>query len=194
MVFPRIIVVTGTPGVGKTVCSRLLAGELSARHIELGELVEGENLTLGEDSKRGSAIADLDRLRSTLSAVIGDSPQDCVVEGHLAPLVLDGSLVELAYVLRCDPDELLLRLGERGFSELKVIENAASEILGVCLWEAIDGFGEGKVVEIDTTSRSPEYVVNEMVSILDGRSERVVGEIDWLSMVSEQGRLTYFFR
>jgi len=149
---------------------------------------------LGVDSKRGSAIADLDRLSSTLSDIIEGSSQDCVVEGHLAPLVLERSLVELAYILRCDPDELLSRLRDRGFSELKAIENVASEILGGCLWDAIDGFGEEKVAEIDTTSRSPEHVVNEMVSILDGRSERVVGEIDWLSMVSEQGRLDQFFR
>lgn len=194
MVFPRIIVVTGTPGVGKTVCSRLFAGRLSARLIELGKLVEEKGLTLGVDSERGSAVVDLDRLNVALSAVIEGSRQDCVVEGHLAPYVLDESRVELAFVLRCDPDELLSRLGDRGYSELKAIENAASEILGICLWDAVDRFGEEKVAEIDTTSRSPEHVVREMMDILDGRLERLVGEIDWLSKISEQGRLAHFFR
>ena len=194
MTFPRVIAVTGTPGVGKSVCSRLLAGRLSGYHIELRKLVEEKGLTLGADSERGSAIADLDRLSTSLSAVIEGSPQDCVVDGHLAPHVLDKSRVVLAYVLRCDPDELLSRLRKRGFSESKALENAASEILGVCLWETVDRFGEEKVTEINTTSRSPEHVVEEMVDILDGRSERVVGKIDWLSRVTEQGRLSSFFK
>ncbi len=191
---PRIIVVTGTPGVGKTVCSRLLAGELSARHIDLGELVKEKDLTLGIDSERGTIIADIDRLTAFLGRLLEEEHQDCVIEGHLAPHVLDGSYIELAFVLRCDPDELVSRLRKRGFSESKTLENAASEILGTCLWEAIDRFGDDKVTEIDTTSHPPGQVVKEMMDILDGSSDRVVGRIDWLSKISEQGRLDFFFK
>jgi len=193
-VFQRIIVVTGTPGVGKSICSHLLADMLSARHIDLGKLVDQQNLILGYDPKRDTSIADIDQLTVALSALLEDSGHDYLVEGHLAPYVLDSSHVKLAYVLRCDPDELLSRLMKRGYSESKALENVASEILGVCLWEAVDRFGEDKVAEVDTTSRAPEQVVKEMAAILDGRLKRVVGRIDWLSKISEQGRLNYFFR
>ena len=192
--FPRVIVVTGTPGVGKSVCSHLLANRLSACHIELGKLVKEKGLVLGFDSERASAIADLGQLSVSLSAAIERACCDCVVDGYLASHVLDRSRVDIVYVLRCDPNELLLRLRERGFSESKAIENAASEVLGVCLWEAVDRFGEEKVAEVDTSSRPPMRVVKEMVSILEGRSRCVVGRIDWLSTVSEQGLLEYFFR
>jgi adenylate kinase len=146
------------------------------------------------DSERGTAITDIDRLTASLSTVLEGSLQDVIVEGHLAPHVLDDLPVELAYVLRCDPDELVLRLRKRGFPELKALENAASEILGICLWDAVERFGRANVAEIDTTSCSPEHVVEEMADILSGRSEHVVGRVDWLSAVSEQGRLSYFFR
>ncbi len=193
MIFHRVIVVTGTPGVGKSVCSSLLASRLEARHIDLGEFVREQDLTLGVDPERGTAIADIDGLSASLSTVLEASRQDFVVEGLLAPYVLDHPRVELTYVLRCDPDELILRLRKKGFSEPKALENAASEILGICLWDAVGRFGKEKVAEVDTTSRSPEDVVEEMVDILSGRLERMVGRIDWLSSVSEQGRLSYFF-
>ena len=191
---PRIIVVTGTPGVGKTVCSQLFAREISARHIDIGGLVREHDLTLGMDSERETSIADIDRLSDLLSVLLEAPRQDCVVEGHLAPYVLDASDIELAYVLRCDPDQLLSRLMKRGFSESKAIENVASEILGVCLWEAVNRFGEDQVAEIDTTDRSPKQVVEEMLNVLNGSSEPVVGGIDWLSRISEQGRLNFFFK
>jgi adenylate kinase len=189
-----VIVVTGTPGVGKTVCSRLLAGELSTRLVDLGGLVEEKNLVLDIDGERDTIIADIDGLASYLDRLLKRESRDCIVEGHLAPHVLDRTHIELAYVLRCDPDELISRLKERGYSKSKAFENAASEILGICLWEAVDRFGDDKVVEIDTTSCYPEQVVKEMIDILDGSSSRVVGRIDWLSKISEQERLGFFFR
>ena len=190
---PRMIVVTGTPGVGKTMCSRLLAGKLSARHVDLGELVKEKDLTLGVDSERDTGIADIGGLATYLAQLLEGEHQDCIIEGHLAPHVLGGLGIELVYVLRCDPDELVSRLMKRGFSESKALENAASEILGICLWESIDRFGDDKVAEIDTTSRSPRQVVKEMMDILDGSLNCVVGRIDWLSKISEQERLDFFF-
>jgi broad-specificity NMP kinase len=76
---PRVIVVTGTPGVGKTVCSRLLAGELSARHIDLGELVKEKDLTLDVDSKRDTIIADIGRLATFLAQLLEGEHQDCII-------------------------------------------------------------------------------------------------------------------
>ena len=58
--FKRIILVTGTPGVGKTAISRLLTSKLGAKHIELGELVKRENLICGVDKARGTLIVDTD--------------------------------------------------------------------------------------------------------------------------------------
>jgi hypothetical protein len=36
--------------------------------------------------------------------------------------------------------------------------------------------------------------VKEMMDILDGSLDRVVGRIDWLSKISEQERLDFFFK
>ena len=42
--FKRVILVTGSPGVGKTVVSRLLASRLSGLRIGLAEIVKQEGL------------------------------------------------------------------------------------------------------------------------------------------------------
>lgn len=53
------IFLTGTPGVGKTTVSKLLAKKLSAKVININELVKEKSLYIGLDEKRNSVIVDL---------------------------------------------------------------------------------------------------------------------------------------
>ena len=54
----RVLVFVGTPGVGKSSISTLLASSLDGIHINIGELVKRERLYCGFDKKRESLIAD----------------------------------------------------------------------------------------------------------------------------------------
>ncbi len=60
--FPRVIVITGSPGVGKTVVSKALAERLKGFYVSLAELVEREKLVLSVDLERDTVVADLARL------------------------------------------------------------------------------------------------------------------------------------
>jgi adenylate kinase len=64
-----VIVITGTPGTGKSTHAQILAQEspVPLRHINVGDLVKEKNLYEEYDSEWQSHIVDEDRVRNMLS-------------------------------------------------------------------------------------------------------------------------------
>ena len=190
----RIILVTGTPGVGKTTVSRLLASELNAVYVSLAELVERERLISSVDKTRGTLIADTDRVSMRIQEIIGSSECDVVVDGHYAVDVVQAKDVYIVFVLRRDPTELKDVMENRGFRERKLWENLAAEILDVCLWDAVSACGSDKVCEIDVSGKKTEEVIKNIILTLEGRKKCRVGIVDWLGKLEGAGRLHEFLR
>lgn len=186
--------ITGTPGVGKTAISRLLASKLDAKHIDLGELVKRENLASGVDEARGTLIVDTKEISKRVMDIIEESERDVIIDGHYAVDVVPAKEVHLVFVLRRDPDELRGLMKTRGFKESKIQENLAAEILDVCLSEAVDSCGLDKVCEIDTSGKEIEDIVEEVISILKEKSQCRRGIVDWLGKLDQEGRLNEFFK
>jgi adenylate kinase len=162
------VVVTGTPGTGKTTALEKLNTE--ERIVHLNDAIREHELWTERDADRDTLVTDLDGVREWL----GD--WDGIVESHLAHH-LDADTV---VVLRCRPDVLEDRLLERGESEAKARENAESEALDVILSEAVEFHGEEHVYEIDTTDRTPEAVAAEIQAVLDGEREPSAGTVDFI--------------
>lgn len=192
--FRRVILVTGTPGVGKTSISRLLASKLDAVYISLGELVERERLITGVDKARGTLIADADRVSKRVQEIIKSSECDVIVDGHYAVDVVPAKDVHMVFVLRRDPSELKSVMENRGFKEKKLWENLAAEILDVCLWDAVSACGSEKVCEIDVSGKRIEEVVEDIILMLEGRKKCRVGIVDWLGKLEGEGRLHEFLK
>jgi adenylate kinase len=192
--FRRVVLVTGTPGVGKTSVSRSLASKLDSVYISLAELVKRERLISGVDKARGSLIADTDRVSKRMQEIIKSSERDVVVDGHYVVDVVQSKDVHLVFVLRRDPSELRSVMENRGFSEEKLWENLAAEILDVCLVDAVLAFGSDKVCEIDVTGKRIEEVVKELILVLEGKEKCRVGIVDWLGTLEEEGRLREFLK
>jgi len=184
----KMIAITGTPAVGKTTVSRLLAKTIGGAQVDLGRAVEQRGLTFGFDSERGTLIADTRRLSEFVIARAQKENRPVIVNGHLAPDVAPKRMLRMAFVLRCSPDVLKTRMRRRGYGEEKIRENLTAEALDVCLLEAISAYGRGKVHEIDCTRKAPREVVDEIVNVLEGRRKPVVGRIDWLAQLERQGR------
>lgn len=178
--------------MGKTAASRLLAKRLGAIHLDLTKVVEDEGLILSVDEERGSLVADLERLSKWVHRLIEKSPVDVIVDGHYASDVASPSLVTRAFVLRKDPQALEAELKGRGFGRRKVMENVAAEVLDVCLWDAVNAYGLGKVHEIDVTDMTLDKVVAEISRVLEGHEEPSVGRVDWLERLEREGRLEPF--
>ncbi len=192
--FKRVILIAGTPGVGKTAVSHLLASRLNAAHIDLTKLVKREKLTSGVDKARGTLIADTEKVSERVQKIIGGSERDVIIDGHYAVDVLPAKDVHVVFVLRRDPEELKETMENRGFTERKLWENLAAEILDVCLWEAVHACGSEKVCEINVSRKRIEEVVEEIVSVLEGKRKRGVGIVDWLGKLEREGRLQDFLK
>lgn len=190
----RIILITGTPGVGKTATSKLLASELGAMHIDLAELVKKENLTTGFDKTRETLIADAEKISERMEEIIDHSKKDIVVDGHSAVDVVPAKDIHHVFVLRRDPDELRKVLEDYGFEKRKLWENLAAEILDVCLWNSVSACGSGKVCEIDVSGREIVEVVEQIASILEGKRKCRTGTVDWLGKLEKEGRLQDFLK
>lgn len=187
--FPRVIIITGTPGVGKTAVSKTLTERLRGLYINLTDLAIGGGLVSTASSEEDTAVADLDKLSDKISQIIGGTSLDVVVDGHYASDVVSPDLVSYAFVLRLDPDVLGERLRARAYVEKKVLENVASEVLDVCLVDAVSVYGLEKVDEIDVTEMRVEEVVEEILKVLSGGRRPTVGGVDWLGKLDEDGRL-----
>jgi len=168
------VVLTGTPGTGKTTAAERLPYEV----VHLNAVIEREGLWTERDEGRDSLVVDLDGLRAWVDDAVGstDDEEVVVLESHLAHL-LDADRV---VVLRCRPDVLESRLRERCESAEKARENAESEALDVILSEAVDGHGSERVYEIDTTDRSPDAVAAEVEAVVAGDRDPSAGGVDFL--------------
>jgi len=190
----RVIAVTGTPGVGKSSTSKMLASKLGAMLISLGELVEKEKLYSEVDEKSGSLIPDIKRLSKRLREIISNSKQGVVIEGHYSVDVLPKSKVHLVFVLRRHPEELKTILEGRGFRGEKLWENLMAEILDVCLWEAVRRHGTQKVCEIDVTGRILEDIVEDMIATINNKGECKTGFVDWLGQLEAEGKIDEYLK
>jgi adenylate kinase len=191
----RVILVTGTPCVGKTTVAYQLGRKLSALYVNLTELAEKENLILGQDKKRKTTIIDEERMRAKLGEILDKTEKnDIVIDGHYAAAVVPKSHVSHVFVLRRNPVELREFMEKCGFEGPKLWENLASEILDVCLVEALREHGKEKVCEVDVTGKTVERVVTEILAVLDGRKKCRVGCVDWLGMLETQGVLNDYLK
>jgi adenylate kinase len=184
-----VIVVTGTPGVGKSQFSHLLAKKTGAIHVDIGKVTLDEGFTLGMDPIRLTKIADLEKISSWIGKSIRESRKDVIVDGHYASAIVPKELVRLAIVLRCEPSELLRRLRKKQFPKRKALENVAAEILDSCLIDTIQSFGRRKVCEIDTTDKTLNLIVAEALTLLRKKSCRRIGKVNWLDRLKATGQL-----
>ncbi len=174
----KAIIVTGTPGVGKSTLAKALAKRLGFHFAELGFLVGKERLYTGRDVGRGSYLLDEERLRRRLRGPL-TSGEGLIISTHYIGRLLPRSAVRLVLVLRLDPVILFRRLRDRGWKRRKAWENVESELIDICLFDAAKAVGEGKVFEINTTSKSAGQVLREAVRIIDGKRTR--GQrVNWL--------------
>ncbi len=188
----RVLVVIGTPGVGKSSVSSLLASRLAGVQVNLGDLVKQEGLSCGFDEKRETLIADVMKVSRRIEEIIGQSEGYVIVDGHFAMDTVATEDVLLAFVLRRNPDELSKILKKRGYKESKVAENIAAEVLDVCLFDEVKAYGKNKICEVDVSGRTIEDIVDEIICILNGCGKCRIGFVDWLTKLEVEGRLDEF--
>jgi adenylate kinase len=191
----QVILVTGTPCVGKTTIALELSKRLNAFYVNLTELAKRYSLVSDEDIERHTAIIDEDKMREKLAEVISvANKMDIVIDGHYAAAVTPKTAVTRVFVLRRNPIELREFMLKCGFKDQKLWENLASEILDVCLIEALHEQEKEKVCELDVTEKTVSETVEDILAILENRKECRAGGIDWLGMLEQEGKLDEYLK
>ncbi len=183
----HVILITGTPCVGKTTTAKALSTKLDADYINLTDYAKTNNLTQGEDTERHTTIINENAMRIKLAETINATTNaNIIIDGHYAAAVTPPDLVTHVFVLRRNPIELKQQMISCGFTEAKMYENLSAEILDSCLIEALDN-QQGKVCEVDATAKTVNAIVTEILDVLENRICCRSGFIDWLGMLEGEG-------
>jgi len=180
----KAIVISGTPGVGKTSVARKLAENLNAKHYNLSELALERKAILEYDKERDTYIIDEEKLLNEILSIISKSPNTIIFEGHYGELI-PHQYVEKLIVLRLNPTVLKERLKSKGWSLKKILENVEAELIGVCTYNALKEYPEDKVCEVDVTDKSIDEIVSEIMNIVTHGVKRD-NYIDWLEKLSPE--------
>jgi len=188
----RAILVTGTPGTGKTTISRLLAKTFQAKYVNPAILLPRKGIDYTYDANRKTRIVSIRRLRRSLASLAGRTGHGLIIDSHIALKITSSPILERVIVLRCNPAVLERRLKRKHWSKRKISENVLAEILDICLWDAVQNYGWRRISEIDTTNKPPSRALRLAIRALKQRKVRKQPKAQWLSSLKHQRLLTHY--
>ena len=154
----KAVIISGTPGTGKTTLSKKLAKRLGFHYTDVNKLISGCKLSESYDIKRKTKIVDTAKLNKELIKEINTLTKKnnkkfkkikgIIIDSHLSHY-LSKKYVDLCIITKCDIKELNKRLRKKYFNREKIKENLEAEIFDVCLNEAMER--KHKIITIDTT-------------------------------------------
>jgi adenylate kinase len=145
----KALIITGTPGTGKTFLANQLAKKLKHPCIHLNELIKNNKaLHQGKDPD-GTIVVNEARLLRVLKQLLAHLKVPPIIEGHLAH-ILPKQMVICCIVTTCDLKILKARLQSRHYNQQKMRQNLDAEILQTCLIEAKQR--NHRIIVLDTTN------------------------------------------
>ena len=144
------IVVSGTPGTGKTKFSKKLAKELKFNYLDIKNFSRKNKIY--DKIEKNCLVIDEKKLVKELKKLKGDY----VIDGHLSHYLK----ADYCVICKCDLKVLKKRLEKRKYSKQKVKDNLEAEIFDVCFIEAKKI--QKNVLVLDT---SKDYNFKEVVKV-----------------------------
>jgi len=198
----RIIIITGTPGTGKTSVAKELSSLTNGKILSINRIVLKKKFIESYDQERKTYVVDSEKLisylREKIKSYIKKNLKILIIEGHYADLV-PKNLIEILFILRCDPEILKERLRKKNVMEKSIIENVQAEILGNSVSYALENFGKKhrkKILEIDSSNKNIKEVASLMKKLIFNEKHRknyYIGKIDWLEELNKKDLIFDYF-
>jgi adenylate kinase len=188
----RVIIVSGTPGTGKTALASALAKVIGADYVNLTQYVSRHKLYSGIDGQRGTKIIDMVRTRTRLKTELG-AMSALVLDTHIPDEIVPKAMVKRVLVLRCHPRVLEDRLRAKKWRADKIRENVLAEIVDSCLNDAVKHYGWRKVIQFDTSSVNMQGCIALAKRSIMGRPVKRI-KIDWLTELEKEGLLDRYLK
>jgi len=194
LVSKKAILISGTPGTGKTCLSLELGKKLSLNVLNIGDFAIKNNLIIEKDNNRDTLITKTKKIVPKLKKIILNSDKKLIIESHYADII-PTDLVDIIIILRTHPYILEKRLKMKNYSQEKINENVAAEILGICTNYALNKYPKNIIFELDTS----EVKINEAVEILNRiitlRPDKYkFGFVNWMKDLEKNKDLEKYFR
>ncbi|MCL4135788.1 UNVERIFIED_CONTAM: hypothetical protein GTU68_063655 [Idotea baltica] len=156
------ILITGTPGTGKSTLAQLLGEHSGLQHINVSDVAKENNCFDGYDQVRDCPILDEEKVLDELEDPIEEG--GTIIEYHSCDFFPE-RFFDIIFVLRSDNTILYDRLHSRGYTGKKLSDNMECEIMAVIRDEAKESYDEHLVHELP--SNTPEDLEDNLQRILD---------------------------
>lgn len=145
------IIVTGTPGCGKTSHSESAASSLGKdyRLFSISDIAKEHKFIESYDEKLDTSVVDEDKLLDWIEPELEKG--GVIVDWHCCDIFPE-RLIDLVVVLRTDTAHLHDRMTKRGYKDNKIQANLDCEIMEVILQDAKDSYAPEIVIELASNS------------------------------------------
>ncbi|CDW80735.1 adenylate kinase isoenzyme 6-like [Stylonychia lemnae] len=154
IILPNILV-TGTPGVGKTSLCTLLENQLAEeydlkgfQYVKLTDLIQQKKLYKKWNEEFDVPEFDEDMVCDELEPLMSQQG-GIILEFHSCDFFPE-RWFQLVVLLRCNNTELFDRLQARGYNEKKITENIECEILDVLKEEVDSSYKQEVILELQS--------------------------------------------
>ncbi|XP_064087133.1 adenylate kinase isoenzyme 6-like [Macrobrachium nipponense] len=155
------ILITGTPGVGKSTLSQQIAERSGLEWISVSDLARDNLFYDGFDEERQCPILDEDKVLDELEDMIAEGGK--IVDYHGCDFFPE-RFFDIVFVLTTNNTILYDRLAARGYQGTKLTENIECEIMNVIRDEAMDSYNDDIVHVLP--SNSPEDMESNIERII----------------------------
>ena len=142
-----IVLITGTPGTGKSTVAKALKQRLGQGWAVINDREFCSKHKIGSFDKKAQELeVPLKKLESKIKQQLSKN-SNIILEGHLfCETKIPADIVVL---LHAHPKLLETRLLEKGYDQLKVLDNVFCEMTDYCKANVLKNFGKNKVLELN---------------------------------------------